>query len=147
MRLRLATPADADAIGALHRHTMRVSLPFLPQLHTLAEVIDYAGREILPNNTVWVAEIDDRIAGYIAFAPGWINQLYVLPEHQGAGLGPALLAKALADRQPRRLWTFQKNARARRFYEARGFALIELTDGSGNEEHEPDALYAWRPPA
>jgi hypothetical protein len=30
---------------------------------------------------------------------------------------------------------------ARRFYEARGFALIQETDGTGNEEKEPDALY------
>ena len=30
-----------------------------------------------------------------------------------------------------------------RFYEARGFALVRETDGSGNEEREPDALYLW----
>jgi len=30
-----------------------------------------------------------------------------------------------------------------RFYEARGFALVRETDGSGNEEKEPDALYLW----
>jgi hypothetical protein len=42
------------------------------------------------------------------------------------------------------LWTFQRNAQARRFYEARGFALVEETDGAGNEEKEPDALYLWK---
>ena len=39
------------------------------------------------------------------------------------------------------LWTFRRNAPARRFYEARGFALIQQTDGARNEEKEPDALY------
>jgi hypothetical protein len=29
------------------------------------------------------------------------------------------------------------------FYEARGFALIQQTDGARNEEKEPDALYLW----
>ncbi len=41
------------------------------------------------------------------------------------------------------LWTFQKNTSARRFYEARGFVVIEETDGSTNEEREPDVLYRW----
>ena len=42
------------------------------------------------------------------------------------------------------LWTFQRNAQARRFYEARGFALVKETDGAANEEKEPDALYLWK---
>ena len=41
------------------------------------------------------------------------------------------------------LWTFQRNAQARRFYEARGFVVVEQTDGAGNEEKEPDARYLW----
>jgi hypothetical protein len=43
------------------------------------------------------------------------------------------------------LWVFQQNERARRFYEARGLTLVKLTDGSGNEERTPDALYEWLP--
>ena len=43
------------------------------------------------------------------------------------------------------LWVFQQNANARRFYERRGFVLVRETDGSGNEERTPDALYAWSP--
>ena len=38
------------------------------------------------------------------------------------------------------LWVFQRNVGARRFYERHGFTLTELTDGSRNEEREPDAL-------
>lgn len=41
------------------------------------------------------------------------------------------------------LWTFQRNALAGRFYEARGFTLIEQTNGTRNEEKEPDARYLW----
>ncbi|MFI4965840.1 MAG: GNAT family N-acetyltransferase [Caulobacterales bacterium] len=145
MILRRATTADAEAIGALHRDTMRISLPFLPQLHTLADVIGYAAREILPNNHVWAAEEGGRIVGYVAFDADWIHHLYVLPDFQGRGIGPQLLALALADGKSRRLWTFQQNARARRFYEARGFKLLQLTDGADNEERTPDALYEWRP--
>ncbi len=38
----------------------------------------------------------------------------------------------------------RKNTPAIRFYTRRGFCLGELSDGSGNEEREPDALYEWR---
>jgi hypothetical protein len=41
------------------------------------------------------------------------------------------------------LWCFQANARARRFYEARGFRPIRFTDGDGNEEKTPDVRYRW----
>jgi hypothetical protein len=42
-----------------------------------------------------------------------------------------------------RLWTFQKNAAAIRFYLAHGFREVERTDGSRNEEREPDILLEW----
>jgi hypothetical protein len=42
------------------------------------------------------------------------------------------------------LWTFQRNAPARRFYEKEGFVAVRETDGSGNEEREPDVLYLWK---
>jgi GNAT superfamily N-acetyltransferase len=62
---------------------------------------------------------------------------------QGRGVGTELLdiAKGVCHRL--QLWTFQRNAPARRFYEARGFMLIEETDGARNEEREPDARYLW----
>jgi hypothetical protein len=44
-----------------------------------------------------------------------------------------------------RLWVFQANESARRFYEQRACRLVELGDGSGNEEGLPDALYEWTP--
>jgi len=43
------------------------------------------------------------------------------------------------------LWVFQRNEGARRLYERCGFRLVRLTNGAGNMESEPDALYEWRP--
>jgi GNAT superfamily N-acetyltransferase len=143
--LRRATQEDAQAIAIVHRTAMRVSLAFLPELHTAEEDLRFFAERFLPANEVWVTEVEGRVAGYLGFDADWINHLYVLPDVQGQGIGPALLAKALADGRTRRLWTFQRNDRARRFYEARGFVLVELTDGAGNEEKTPDALYEWRP--
>ena len=143
--LRPATLADAPAIAVVHRTAMRESLSFLPELHTAEEDLRFLAERFLPANEVWVADAEGEIAGYIGFDPDWIHHLYLLPRFQGQGIGAQLLALALADDRPRRLWTFQQNERARRFYEARGFVLLELTDGAGNEEKTPDALYEWRP--
>ena len=145
MILRLATAADAQAIAIVHRTAMRVSLSFLPDLHTAEQDLRYFGQKFLPANEVWVAEADGRVVGYLGFDADWINHLYILPDFQAQGIGSALLAKATADGRARKLWTFQQNARARKFYEDRGFVLVKLTDGAGNEEKTPDALYEWRP--
>ena len=75
----------------------------------------------------------------------WIDQLYVDPDSTGRGIGTSLLehAKSL---HPigLKLWTFQSNLGARRFYEAHGFFPIASTTGE-NEEHAPDVCYEWRP--
>jgi len=73
-----------------------------------------------------------------------VDQLYVLPGAQTQGLGTHLLEIAKRRYGDLRLWTFQRNDRARRFYEARGFVAVQQTDGGRNEEQEPDVQYHWR---
>jgi GNAT superfamily N-acetyltransferase len=75
--------------------------------------------------------------------PHAIDQLYVLPGAHGQGIGTSLLEIAQHAFDHLQLWTFQRDANARCFYETRGFALLRETDGSDNEEKEPDALYLW----
>ena len=141
MILRRATLADAEAIAVTHRQATRISLPFLPELHTAQEDLGFVRDRLMGDNEVWVSEVDGEVVGYIAFRPGWIEHLFVHPDNQGRGFGPALLAKALEDGGERRLWTFQQNGRARAFYEKRGFVAEEFTDGAGNEEKTPDVRY------
>jgi GNAT superfamily N-acetyltransferase len=106
----------------------------------------FIGERVFTSCQVYGAFDGDILTGIIAFRTDWIDQLYVLPEPQVRGVGGELLqiAKRAFDRL--QLWTFQRNARARRFYEARGFVLVEQTDGAGNEEKEPDARYLWTHP-
>lgn len=144
MTLRPAEADDAPAIARIHRLAMRISLPFLPELHTPEEDLGFVRDRLMAANAVWVAEVDGEVVGYIAFHEGWIDHLFIHPDHQGKGLGPALLDKALEDGTERKLWTFQQNARARAFYEKRGFVPEMFTDGEGNEEKQPDVLYVRR---
>jgi len=92
---------------------------------------------------VWGAFDADVLTGIIAFRKGWIDQFYVLPEMQRRGVGSELLQVAQRSSDRLQLWTFQRNAPARCFYEARGFVLVEQTDGTRNEEREPDVRYLW----
>lgn len=142
MSLRPATLVDAEAIGRLSRLTTRISLPFLPELHSAEEDTAFVRDRLMAKNTVWAWEERGAIVGYVAFDEDWIDHLFVHPDHHGRGIGSALLARAMEDGRPRRLWTFQKNAPARAFYESKGWTAIRFTDGAENIEREPDVLYA-----
>jgi GNAT superfamily N-acetyltransferase len=144
--IRPAEARDADAIAAVHRTSMREALPYLPDLHTAEEDRAWVANVVLPHQEVWVAEAGGRVVGVAALDGDMLAQLYILPCEQGRGIGSALLAKAIA-RRPNgmRLYAFQRNTRARGFYERRGFVAVEFGDGSGNEEGEPDVLYQWTP--
>jgi GNAT superfamily N-acetyltransferase len=96
--------------------------------------------------TLWGAIDNAFLVAIIAFREGWIDQLYVLPVAQRRGIGTGLLQIAQSSFSSLDLWTFQRNAQARRFYESRNFVLVEETDGARNEEKEPDALYRWARP-
>jgi GNAT superfamily N-acetyltransferase len=95
---------------------------------------------------VWIAELDGRLAGFLALERDLLEHLYVHADLQRRGVGTALLAKA-RELCPKgfRLWVFQQNAQARGFYERNGLELAELTDGASNEERTPDAQYVWHP--
>jgi putative acetyltransferase len=147
MRLRRAVIEDMAAVAVLLRLTMKTSLPYLPDLHTPEDDLWFFSDVQFPKGEIWVAEADGVIIGFAARSPGWLDHLYVHPDHHGGGVGHALLEQARADVSGLQLWAFQRNSRARAFYEAHGFVLERLTDGSGNEEREPDALYVWTRPS
>lgn len=143
-RLRPATPADADAIAAIHIAARRAAMPWLPMLHTDDETCEWVASIVLPAQDVRVAEMDGRVVGYVTRDGVQLNDLYVRPGFQGRGVGTALLRAAMAASPGELwLWTFQRNAAARRFYERHGFEAVERTDGAGNEEREPDVRYWW----
>jgi putative acetyltransferase len=142
-RLRKLELTDMDVVARIHRAAFEDRLPWIPRLHTLEEYRDYYRQHIFRVCSVWGAVQETTIQGFIAFRQNWIDQFYVLPRVQGRGLGSDLLEVAKRGSSRLHLWTFQRNIPARRFYEARGFALVEETDGSRNEEREPDALHVW----
>jgi len=145
--IRRLSRGEMDQAALVHRAAFDKRLPWLAGLHTPAEDRAYFRDRWFAQCEVWGA-VDGGLIGFIAFREGWIDQFYVLPARQGQGVGEALLDIAKAAYPELRLWTFQRNTPARRFYENRGFvALEEEGDGSGNKEREPDILYRWQRPA
>jgi GNAT superfamily N-acetyltransferase len=134
---------DMDEAARVHRASFDRALPWLVGLHTVEEDRWFYRERVFATCQVWGAFHRDVMTGLIAFRDDWIDQLYVLPSVQGHGAGSALLQVAQQAFARLQLWTFQKNQAARRFYERRGFPLVRETDGSTNEEKEPDALYLW----
>jgi GNAT superfamily N-acetyltransferase len=142
--LRRAVPFDGAVIAELHLAARRQAMPYLPELSSDDEVRAWTRDTPLPKAEVWMAEVDGRPAGYMALIEDILDHLYVEPGHQGQGVGNLLLARAKALRPAGlRLYAFQRNRRARDFYEARGFVPVRLFDGVGNQEKEPDVLYQW----
>ncbi|MCW2078612.1 UNVERIFIED_ORG: GNAT superfamily N-acetyltransferase [Bradyrhizobium japonicum] len=141
--LRQLALTDMGAAAQVHRMAFDRAMPWLVGLHTQDEDRWFYRERVFPACRVWGRFDDGVLSGIIAFRDGWVEQLYVLPVAQGRGVGTEFLDVAKRTCERLELWTFQRNERARRFYEARGFALVEQTDGARNEEKEPDARYLW----
>ncbi len=140
--IRRLTLADTAAAAMVMRRSFDERLPTFEALHTPDEDAAFVRDHLFPKVEMWGAFGPD-LAGFIAFADGWIEQFYILPEYQGHGLGRTLLAIPKSKFPELRLWTFQQNRSARQFYERQGFVAIEHTDGRGNEHGQPDVLYRW----
>jgi GNAT superfamily N-acetyltransferase len=141
--LRPLTLADSDAVARLYRVSYDQRLPWLAGRHTPEQDRWFFRERVFATSSITGADVDGALAGFIALREDWIDQLYVLPAMQGVGAGSGLLAHAKARSDRLRLWAFQRNAKARAFYERRGFGLVRETDGADNEEREPHALYLW----
>jgi GNAT superfamily N-acetyltransferase len=145
-RLRRASDEDARAIAELYYASFRL-LSFLPMLHTLDSYRWYVANVMLKQWVVTVAEDDSGIVSFLGLRGEEVGHFYTRPDRIGRGAGTQLIEAAKASGvNALELWCFQANARARGFYEARGFRAIRFTDGAENEERTPDVRYRWEQP-
>lgn len=112
--------------------------------HPLEEQLAFLDRDLVPRNSVILVldGIEGPVVAFIAFSTQEVAQLYVHVDHQGRGIGKALLGVAKARSSGRlRLFTFARNGFARRFYERNGF--VEVAQGFELEWQLEDIEYAW----
>jgi GNAT superfamily N-acetyltransferase len=145
--IRPATSQDAERFTEILIQSRATFLPFAKSPHTDAAMHLWVREKLLPHAKCYVAQDEQsRLLGILALesnATGnWIEQLYLCPQHVAQGIGTQLLHFALRQLSlPIRLYTFQQNFGARRFYERHGFRAIAWSNGAENEERCADVLY------
>lgn len=143
MNIRAAVAGDAGPIARVHVHAWRLAyrdiLParVLDALSEQRREVVWAER-IAANARILVADMDGAVDGWISFGPshdddatpsdGEVYGLYVAPDCWSKGIGAALCQEAKTALSGTRfsvarLWVFEANDRARRFYERQGFTL------------------------
>ncbi len=144
LTLRPATRDDLAAVSEVHLAARAAAVPTMPALvHTPEQVRAFHASLDLEGRVLWVAEAGAVVA-YAEVTGDWLDDLYVHPDHQGAGVGTALLEVVKSQRPDGFcLWVFASNEPARRFYARHGLVELETTDGRSNEEQAPDVRLAW----
>jgi len=143
--IRRAADADAEETASVFTASF-ASMTFVPKLHSAEEDREFV-RGLIVDKETWIAVRNGRVVGLACVDGGWLEHLYVHPSRHNTGTGTKLFQRLTAEHPNGfQFWTFQANAGARRFYERHGCALVRLTDGAGNEEKTPDALYVWPAP-
>ena len=143
---------DWDDIARIHDAARLDELRGAGLLDAYLDLAATYENEGLFDDEVWVAEVDGRVAGFLAGSVGEeggeITWIYVDPALYRRGVGRALVEHfvALAG-GPVELEVLDGNA-ARAFYEALGFAVESTTTGklAGNESFTATGhTLVWRP--
>ncbi|HEV7435587.1 MAG TPA: GNAT family N-acetyltransferase [Pseudorhizobium sp.] len=129
------TVADYTVVGEVGFAAWKSSDAF-EEVYLDPQVIERVRREFMAfpaeaTSAVHVAEAKGRVIGWAARdgAPNCISDLWVDPEHQGRGVGRALVLHLLdliaaAGHPLARIQTHAKNAAAIRLYERCGFTMV-----------------------
>ena len=152
--VRPATPTDLEGVLAVGHRTWPVTYEPIAGADYVAMGLAKwwsaeGTRPAIEAGRVTVAEVDGEVVGVASAGPHdgrlvlW--KLYVLPGHQGEGIGSALLASVLDGARGRypdvRLAYLDGNDGARAFYAHHGFTEVEREPGSGGL---PDAIWMER---
>lgn len=147
LQLRAARSADSARVLHCYLASYKAQLQALaPLTRSDPDLARWVRDTLIPAGGVTVAVESGAVVGFIGVAQrddsAWIDHLYVHPSRLRRGVGSTLLYLALARlKGPVRLYTFEANKVARKFYERYGFSAIAFGDGSSNDAGCPDVLY------
>lgn len=136
--------AMADALVPMWREAFEHGVGIVDPNPLEAQRAYLLGR-VLPEHDVSVVLENDRIVAFLASNTESVSQLHVRVGWHGRGIGRELLRRAMAA-SAGSLWlyTFARNARARRFYERNGFRAVAF--GFEPVWQLDDVRYEWRRP-
>jgi GNAT superfamily N-acetyltransferase len=135
--IRPAHPDEAETLLAVQRDACVGAFAhiFPPEQYPFPnEDVLQAWRDALADQAaeVYIAEAGGEAIGSVSVGDGFLRTLYVVPAHQGSGVGSALHDLALERLREQgahvaKLWTLEENWNARRYYEKRGWRLTAET--------------------
>ena len=146
MDIRAYRDDDLKAAIALWLRAWQAAMPEIDFSVRLTWWRERWTRELVPSNTIRIAERDGQIAGFVVIDPGsgYLDQIAVAPEDWGTGVAKRLMDEAKRISPARiSLEVNQENARAIRFYERAGFE--RTGDGVNPLSGRPTWRYAWKP--
>jgi GNAT superfamily N-acetyltransferase len=150
--IRPARPADMPAVaGIWHAGWPDGHLGHVPdELVVVRTANSFRTRAAERAADTRVAEVDGAIAGFTMIVEDEVEQVYVAAAHRGTGVADNLLADAerrIRMGGHRRAWlaVVAGNARARRFYERRGWVddgpMVYAADGPSGPIDVPAQRY------
>ena len=128
MIIRKATRNDLSRIAEIFVFNNRINYyPIFNQedfsfgeLQVVSMIDNYFGREEIMC-TLFVADDNGIIKGFMEIRENEIGKLYVEPCFQSGGIGNALIEDSVRNHNVDFLWALEKNVRARAFYNRHGF--------------------------
>ena len=120
--IRLLRPDDLEGISRVHWRACRIAYRFMGWSYSLDEVRRWYADKMKEWDWGQVACAGEAVVAFIAASGPHVDQLFVDPDHQRAGLGNILLS-AMLERglRPATLWVFAGNRPARALFEKFGF--------------------------
>jgi GNAT superfamily N-acetyltransferase len=134
--VRAYQESDWDAVARIHDTARLDELRMSVGPEAFLDLAATYDSEGLFDGDVWVAELDGRVAGFIAFSDDEVTWTYVDPASYRRGVGRVLLRHVLGRAaRPVELTVLDGNLPARALYEREGFVLQETRTGPlvGNE--------------
>jgi GNAT superfamily N-acetyltransferase len=142
--LRRALPEDAPTIAEIwHRGWRDGHLGFVSQeLIRARHECSFRTRAAKRVNDTTLAVVQGQIAGFVMVVDNEVEQVYVSALHRGKGVADVLMADAerqIKDAGYSSAWlaVVAGNARARRFYERRGWSDSGLFEYAAAGEYGP----------
>jgi len=100
--------------------------------------IDNMRTVYIPASENYVYEIDSTIVGFYSLHGDTLAAIFVSPEHQGQGVGTALLDHAKTKRTQLKLTVYKENPASFGFYLSQGFCVV----GEQPDEHTGHLEYS-----
>lgn len=144
INIRPATVDDLPACAKIMNNWIDET-EWLPRIFSHEDICEMFKSSLLKKRTMLVADIDDKIGGYLTIDnSSTIKAIFLAPFCRCTGVGKALLDKA-KQKEPNglELGVHEPNIHALRFYKREGFKEIPEGRKDDTEEGLSELLMRW----